>query len=402
MKPSRCDCSIIIPTRNRCGLLSETLGRLDELPDGGFEVIVVDNGSEDRTLELARRYPRVRWIALGENLGAAGRNVAAAAAEGWLLLMLDDDSWPAPGVIDQLVSLFGERLDLGAAGLRVKLADPPHAHDAGGVAGIFFNCGGAVRRRAFLEAGGFPIDYGYYAEEYDLCCRLWQRGWVIEPRGDLFVWHRRTKVNRDNDNMVRLLVRNNLRLWRRYAPPERRDELIAATIDRCRLIALKEDAMAGFEAGLREGGVPEPPALEPVLAPVRRRPLSVAQFERLMGLDRARERLRRWADKHRIRTAALWSRGKGCEFLLDAAASLHIGISAVYDRPVEAPRWRGIALRDEAAFDPSSTHGIIIGSLSCGVAEDLLESIQGRYPGLPIVSPAPWTEDPTPACAVRA
>src|SRR5205823_6339748 len=83
-------------------------------------------------------------------------------------------------------------------------------HDAGGVPGVFFNCGAAIRRSAFIDVGGFPIDFEYYVEEYDLACRLWKDGWTIEPHGDAIVWHERVTTNRDNNNMLRLLVRNNL------------------------------------------------------------------------------------------------------------------------------------------------------------------------------------------------
>lgn len=381
--PSRaCDCSIIIPTRNREAILADTLARLTALGDCAFEVIVCDNGSSDETLGLQTAFPEVRWIALRDNHGCAARNIGAAAAHGRLLLMLDDDSWPAEGVITSLVQLFDSRLDLGAAALRVRLADPPHRHDAGGVAGVFFNCGGAIRRTAYLEAGGFPINYDYYAEEYDLCCRLWRAGWQIEPQGCLEVTHRRVARNRDNDNMLRLLVRNNLRLWGRYAPSELREDIIESTIERYYRLAVKEKALEGYNAGLREGRA--------IVASARvfTRPLTIEQFESLMGVDVAREKIARWADKHRAQSVGVWTRGKGAELLIDLLEEAGISIAAVYDSVDRPNVWRGCALRSVKEFDPATVDGLVVGSLSCGVAEDAHDSLILEYPGLPIVSPA--------------
>lgn len=389
---SDCACSLIIPTLNRCDVLGETLSRLQLLPDSNFETIVVDNGSTDGTVKtLSGRFPQVHWIELGKNRGAAARNAGAAAAVGRVLVMLDDDSWPAHGTLDRLASLFNHRLDLGAVACRVRLADPPQRHDAGGVPGIFFNCGGAIRRTAFMEVGGFPEDFDYYVEEYDLCCRLWQRGWCVEPRGDTLVWHRRVSKNRDNDRMLRLLVRNNLRLWQRYAPDEALDALIASTLERYRRVAVKENAMKGYEAGLEEGRA------DIAAQKIRRTPLFPRQLDDLFGLTRAKRALSEWADNHSIKNVAIWTRGKGCEQLLETLSSFKIRLEGIYDHAVETDEWHGVALRDIQSFRPESVDGIVIGSLSPGVAEDACCDAAERYGQIPILSPAPWeTQCPTP------
>jgi GT2 family glycosyltransferase len=395
MKLRPCECSIVIATRNRRDVLFDTLGRLTALPDRSFEIVVCDNGSTDGTLELQTRFPGVRWLALAENHGSAARNVGAAAANGWLLLMLDDDSWPAPGVVDRLLCLFRSRLDLGAAGLRVRLAEPPHRHDAGGVPGIFFNCGGAVRRKAFLEVGGFPIDFDYYAEEYDLCARLWQAGWTVEPRGELVVWHLRAGNNRDADRMLRLLVRNNLRFWRRYAPDRFREQMMEATLARYQRVAAKENARVGYRQGLEDARAIPASAL-------RQRPLTIQQFERLMGIDQARGTLTQWTDKRRVKKVAMWSREKGCELLIDLLRESKIRVEAVYDRVDRADDWRGIRLARFDSFDPSRVDGLAVGSLSCGVAEDLAADLVRRFPSLSVWCPVSWVSAGTETLAVSA
>ncbi len=381
--PAR-DCSLIIPTHHRRAVLEATLARIAGLPERDFEVIVVDNGSTDDTLGLVSRFPGVRWIALGTNFGCAARNVAAAAASGRILFMLDDDSWPEPGAIGRAVTLLDRRPDLGAVACRVLLANSPGRHDAGGVPGIFFNCGGAVRRDAFLAVGGFPIDFDYYVEEYDLACRLWRLGYRIEPFGDIVVHHARCAANRDNNRMLRFLVRNNLRLWHRYAPPHRRSDLIESTLERYRRVAIQEDAMEGFRAGLEEGRrrIAEQKNLP--------HPLSDADYAGLFGLDVAWATIRAWADNHRAKKVAVWGRGKGCEQLLELLTANNICVDAVYDRTVECGRFRGFDLREETAFRSSDIDGIIVGALSPGVAEDLRNELQTRFATTPILSAAPW------------
>lgn len=73
------------------------------------EVIVVDNGSKDSTLELLRtRYPRVTVVALGENLGvggafSAGLSYAALERKHDWVWLLDDDSVPEDDALEQLL-----------------------------------------------------------------------------------------------------------------------------------------------------------------------------------------------------------------------------------------------------------------------------------------------------------
>ncbi len=386
MNAKRYECSLIVPTHNRCDVLAETLSRLEALPDRAYEIIVVDNGSTDDTRLLEQHYPDVRWIRLERNIGAAARNVAAVAARGRVLLMLDDDSWPLEGVVDGLSQAFAEQPDLGAAACRVVLADEPHRHDAGGVPGIFFNCGGAIRREAFQQAGGFPIDFDYYVEEYDLCCRLLQKGWRISQRADLVVRHRRVAANRDNNRMLRYLVRNNLRLWHRYAPQDLLDDMIETTIERYRRVAIKENALVGFERGLTEGSA------EIARGLIRRHPLTREQFDALFGLDDAEQRLRDWADNRSVETVAVWGRGKGCEQLLSVMSSVRIRAEAVYDRAAEDETWRGIPLRGEDQLDAEAIDGIIVGTLSPGVGADVALSLRSRFRDVPVFTTSVFSE----------
>lgn|GEM_PF-451696 len=99
--------TVLFATRNRAEMLAEVLdcfARL-EAPDGGWKLIVVDNGSSDATAELlAARAARLPLTALSEP--RAGKNRALNAAlphlSGDLVVLTDDDVLPRPDWLRQL------------------------------------------------------------------------------------------------------------------------------------------------------------------------------------------------------------------------------------------------------------------------------------------------------------
>ncbi|NOZ58077.1 MAG: glycosyltransferase [Euryarchaeota archaeon] len=83
--------SVIIPNRNGSATLERCLESVFASDYSNFEVIVVDDASEDESVEIARRYP-CRVVELGEHLGpSVARNVGAEHARGEVLLFIDAD-----------------------------------------------------------------------------------------------------------------------------------------------------------------------------------------------------------------------------------------------------------------------------------------------------------------------
>src|SRR5262249_16936709 len=108
--------SIIIPTLNRCQYLLQTLASLAAISDGerDLEIIIMDNGSSDRTLEgfqsIAEKNP---WLSLryfrDDMPGLlTGRHRGAKEARGDILAYLDDDVLLAPTWIDALQDAFAD------------------------------------------------------------------------------------------------------------------------------------------------------------------------------------------------------------------------------------------------------------------------------------------------------
>lgn len=94
--------SVIVPTRNRSGLLRALLGDLSTQDAGDlrFEILVVDNASRDGTravtLAVAARDPRVHYIYEPARGASLARNRGIAMARAAILAFLDDDVRPAP------------------------------------------------------------------------------------------------------------------------------------------------------------------------------------------------------------------------------------------------------------------------------------------------------------------
>jgi GT2 family glycosyltransferase len=84
------------------------------------EIVVVDNASEDGSVEAARAVPGVTVIPLDRNVGfAAANNVGIRATQGELILLLNSDTIVPAGAIDALVERLERDPSIGVAGPRL-------------------------------------------------------------------------------------------------------------------------------------------------------------------------------------------------------------------------------------------------------------------------------------------
>ena len=110
-RPGRFAVSVVIPAFNEervIGQCLESLNRVD-FPKESFEVIVVDNSSTDRTVEVARLFTSsLNLTVLKKAKGhiSAVRNLGAAAARGHYLAFLDADMLVSPDWLGRAVSVF--------------------------------------------------------------------------------------------------------------------------------------------------------------------------------------------------------------------------------------------------------------------------------------------------------
>lgn len=104
--------SVVIPTYNDAGSVTDSIDSVLRQTHDDLELIVVDDGSDDDTTEVVRRYtdPRLTYVRTGENRGAsAARNTGIEVASGEYVAFLDaDDIWH-PTKLEKQVSCLESR-----------------------------------------------------------------------------------------------------------------------------------------------------------------------------------------------------------------------------------------------------------------------------------------------------
>jgi N-acetylglucosaminyl-diphospho-decaprenol L-rhamnosyltransferase len=192
--------AIYIPNFNGAARLGGVLRALGEQTRPA-EAVLVDNGSSDDSVELARRQlPEIKVVELGENLGfGQAINRAVAEVPGDPVILLNNDAVPEPRFVEALLEGLGEGVDA-VAGVLLQERAPELIDSAGVVADATLMgfdylhgepaeaaanaaaplgpTGGAAlyRRAAFEAAGGFDERIFLYYEDLDLALRLAAHG----------------------------------------------------------------------------------------------------------------------------------------------------------------------------------------------------------------------------------
>jgi GT2 family glycosyltransferase len=233
-------CSIVIPCLNRMDLTKQCLEALFTVTDGvPYEVIVVDNGSDDGTAEyLSSLGERIRVISNPENQGfAIACNQGARAATGEYVVFLNNDTVPLRGWLRAMVDVVRTEPGVGIVGSKLLFPDRSVQHIGVSMSREFgtpyhiyrgapedapvasrrrdLNCVTAacmlVRKSEFEEVGGFDEGYRNSFEDIDLCFRMVQRGYrvVYEPASVLLHLESQTSGRKDHDphNMRRFVER---------------------------------------------------------------------------------------------------------------------------------------------------------------------------------------------------
>ena len=165
------------------------------------EIILIDNASSDQSIEIVRRFPSVRLIALDHNTGfARGNNLAieAASDESEWVALINPDAFAEPCWLEALLAAAGSNPGFNVFGSKLMSAVDPTMLDGAGdayhmsglvwrighgapaptsaenVREVFSPCAAAVlyRRSALREFGGFDEDYFCYVEDVDIGFRF--------------------------------------------------------------------------------------------------------------------------------------------------------------------------------------------------------------------------------------
>lgn len=188
--------SVVIPTRNRPGCLERCLEALSKLdyPSDGFEVVVVDDGSEPpadgTSTGKALGSLDVRFHRQDSSGPATARNLGVSMARGRYVAFVDDDCLPDRDWLRALEASVRDRHDVCVGGLVINdlpenlystasqlLVDYLYEVYDSSESRFFCSNNMCVSATDFLEVGGFDTGFALPAgEDRDLCCRWLEAG----------------------------------------------------------------------------------------------------------------------------------------------------------------------------------------------------------------------------------
>lgn len=208
--------TVCLPHHNRPALLRQALDSLAAQDYPSFEVIVVDDGSDDpealRYLaELEQDLPKRGWqlVRQPNRYAGAARNRAAGMARGEYLLFMDDDNVALPNELTTLVrvaqqtgadvvtAVFNVFAGLTAPttdqGIRHRCLPLGSATAAGAINNCFGDMNALVRKDCFFLLGGLSEDYGKSHEDWEFFARAALRGFRHEVVPEPLFWYRVTE-----------------------------------------------------------------------------------------------------------------------------------------------------------------------------------------------------------------
>lgn len=208
--------SIIIVSWNTASCLENCLSSiLVNPPTSPFENWVVDNASTDNSPRMVReKFPQVQLMESHENIGfASANNQAIQRCTGKYILLLNPDTYVAPGTLQALVDFLDKTPEAGAVGARILNPDgslqisshprptlsrelwrmfhldslspyaeyPPSKWETNQAQEVDVLIGACLMlRKDVLDQVGFlDEDYFMYSEEVDLCYRVQRAGWRL-------------------------------------------------------------------------------------------------------------------------------------------------------------------------------------------------------------------------------
>lgn len=210
--------SVIIANKNGEKFLKRCLDSI-LLEIGNYEVVVVDDGSNDSSVEVVKTHfgknEKLKLIVLKSNVGAAkARNLGVTASKGGYLLFLDADTKIKQGWYRETVGFFEKNRMAGAAQAKLLTMNTKKYDYAGDLMGSFGflierargandigqfdkttyifsgkSAGMIIRRNVFEKLGGFDEDYQIFLEDTDLFWRTWLSGYKVMFMPTIVVWH---------------------------------------------------------------------------------------------------------------------------------------------------------------------------------------------------------------------
>ncbi len=248
--------TIIIVTWNGLELLKNFLPSVLNTTYSNYEIVVVDNASEDDTLSyLHSNHPEVRIIRNDENFGyARGNNEAIRSTGGEYIVLLNNDAEVDPGWLEPVVAHAESDMRIGVLQPKILRTDERNKFEYAGAAGghldllgfpfalgrlfdtvesdrgqydtprqIFWASGAAffARRSALERVGLLDEEFFMHMEEIDLCWRMWRHGFSVYSEPGSKVYHQGGgSLAYKNPNKLYYNVRNSLVMLQKNLPQQ--------------------------------------------------------------------------------------------------------------------------------------------------------------------------------------
>ena len=219
------------------------LASLQLLDYPAFDLLVVDNGSTDESVDqIKKAMPSVEVLQAGSNLGFGGgcnvgiRHALARGAD--YVWLVNSDATVDPGALSALVRLADQDLTLGSVGSVLYEADQVDRIQLWGGGRVNLWLGGSrhrispgaidfisgaailLRRGALEDVGLFDQEsFFMYWEDTDLGFRLRRAGWQLAVADDSRIWHKQSaSLGKNSPSLDEYFIRSQVRFLRRYAP----------------------------------------------------------------------------------------------------------------------------------------------------------------------------------------
>jgi glycosyltransferase involved in cell wall biosynthesis len=225
--------SVVICAYNAERTMRACLQSLRKLDYPNYEVVVVDDGSRDRTAEIAAEFPEFRLIRQANKGLSIARNVGMHAALGELVAYTDSDCVVDPHWLAFLVRTMIEKRFDGCGGpnyaphedgwvegcVAASPGAPCHVLTANDRAEHLAGCNMIFRKVALLEIGAFDPQFTSAGDDVDICWRLLDAGFSLGFCPAAFVWHFRRNTVKAYYGQQRGYGRAEAALYLKY--PER-------------------------------------------------------------------------------------------------------------------------------------------------------------------------------------
>jgi GT2 family glycosyltransferase len=228
--------SILIVTWNRKEDILETIQLIYDQVYQNFEIIVVDNGSTDGTVEALRdTYPEVKLIVFDRNKGiCSGRNAGITSARGDIFFCLDSDASPDRDTLTNVVDRFKIEPEIGVINSKILNAytnkidlksgwvytEKDKADQDKEFLSYSFSEGGCAIKREVIEKVGLFWDFLFFGcEGLDYSLRVWDAGYKVLYYPKSIVYHRASPDKRVlGGEREALFLRNTLYIYLIHYP----------------------------------------------------------------------------------------------------------------------------------------------------------------------------------------